>query len=357
MAIPIPTGATPGTTLTPQLLDRVNGSSTVYVVSTSSNFESNNPAVCNYQACFHLQRTNDNGAHFTTVHLPPIAFKNGSLLGNVSQMTFATAEDGYILLGGPVESLKVTLNGATTWRSATIAPDVSILDFTATHNELYAVIAHCTINGPCGNYRLARSPLTATSWTFTALTKWPSGVGVGLGAYGSNVWLTQQTPSNVVVWTSHDYGHTFTRSSAPKLASVHACSITATSASALWATCPSGMEVSFFYSSNSGLDWNTLPVERFSGTGGGAFDPVSSTIAYLAYGRENSPSSRNLYRVTNDGRTMSAIGRLRCNIVGGLVFTDALHGLAACDRANTQATTELVRTSDGGVTWGQVSLN
>lgn len=355
--VPISAGATTGPTLTPQLLARVNGSSSVFVVSTSSNFESDNPAVCNYQACFHLRRTNDNGAHFTAVHLPSITFTNGSLLGNLSQVIFGTAEDGYILLGSPVVMLKVTLDGAKTWRSDTIAPGASILDFTATHNELYAVIAHCPKHGACTNYRLARSPLTANTWTFTVLAKWPSGMGVGMGAYGSNVWLTQQTRTTVVVFTSHNQGQTFTRSSAPKLGSVYACSITATSSTALWAQCPTGMAVSFFYSGDSGVNWNELPVKQFAGTGGGAFDPVSSTVAYLAYGPGDSPGSKNLYRVANDGRTMKAVGKLACNIVNGLVFTNAMHGLAACDRGNTQATTVLLQTSDGGATWSKVSLN
>lgn len=73
---PISAGAATGPTLTPQLLASFNGSSTVFVVSTSSDFESNNPGACNYQACFQLQRTNDNGAHFTTGHLPSITFAN-----------------------------------------------------------------------------------------------------------------------------------------------------------------------------------------------------------------------------------------------------------------------------------------
>jgi hypothetical protein len=351
-------GAAKGPVLAPQLLARVNGSSTVYVLSTSADFESDNPAACNYQACFHLQRTNDNGAHFTTGHLPSITFANGSLLGNLSQVIFATMDDGYILLGGsPVATLKVTVDGAKTWHSESIAPDVSILDFTTTHSELYAVIAHCPKSGECTNYRIARSPLSANRWSFTKLAKWPSGMGVGMGAYGSSVWLTQQTHATVVVFSSHNRGRTFTRSSAPKLGSVYACSITAMSTTALWAECPTGMSVSFFYSGDGGVHWNVLPVVQFAGTGGGAFDPVSSTVGYLAYGPSDTPGAKNLYRITNDGRTMTPVGRLACNIVNGLVFTDTMHGLAACDRGNTQATTYLLQTFDGGATWKKVGLN
>jgi len=348
-----------GSALAPQLLDRVSSSSTVAVVSTSVKFESSNPAACHYQSCFTLQRTSDNGATFTTGSLPAVAVAvvNGSLLGDIRDVIFASQDDGFILQGsGPVTTLKVTVDGAKTWHSERIAPNVSIVDFTTTHHELYAVIAHCAANGRCTDYRIARSPLTANHWTFTPLATWPSGMGVGLGAYGSHVWLTQQTHATVLVYASDDQGRTFTRSSAPMLGSVYACSITAKSTIVLWAECPTGMSVSFFYSRDGGVRWNRIPVTQFAGTGGGAFDPVSSTIGYLEYGPSDTPGTKNLYRITDDGRTMTPVGTLACNIVNGLVFTDEMHGLAACDRSNTQATTYLLRTSDGGATWKRVNL-
>jgi hypothetical protein len=304
-----------------------------------------------------LQRTHDNGAHFTTGHLPSITFANGSLLGNLSRVIFATTNDGYILLGGPATTLEVTLDGAKTWHSASISPGASILDFTTTHSELFAVIAHCPKNGACTNYQIARSPLTANKWSFTTLAIQYSSNGAGLGAYGSNVWLTLQTPTTVVMLTSHNQGRTFTRSSAPKLGSVDACSITAESSTVLWAKCPTGMMVSFFYSGDGGVNWNVLPTYLFSGTGGGAFDPVSSTEAYLAYGLNNSRGAKNFYRVTNDGGTMTAVGILSCTDVIGLAFTNAMNGLAACYSSNTQATSYLLTTSDGGASWSKVSLN
>jgi hypothetical protein len=60
--MPVSAGATSKPTMTPQLVARVSGSSAVYVVSTSSVFESNNPSACNYHACFSLRRSNNNGA-------------------------------------------------------------------------------------------------------------------------------------------------------------------------------------------------------------------------------------------------------------------------------------------------------
>ena len=116
------------------------------------------------------------------------------------------------------------------------------------------------------------------------------------------------------------------------------------------------MLVAFFHSGDGGVLWNSLPTKEFSGTGGGAFDPLSTTDAYLAYGLVNSPGKNNLYRVTNEGRTMTSVGRLPCNSVYGLVFTSVANGLAACQVSSTQSTDYLLRTSNGGATWRKVSL-
>jgi hypothetical protein len=354
--MPMSAGATSRPTLRPQLVARVSGSSAVYIVSTSSAFESNNPSACNYQACFNLRRTNNNGANFTTVHLPTISFVNGSMLGNVSSVIFATTEDGYILLQGPTTTLQVTLDGAKTWHREVIATGSSVLDFTTSESELYAVIARCPKFGGCTDYQFARSPLSANKWSFTNLARWFSVTGVGIGAYGSNVWLNQQTAAATVMLTSHNQGRTFARSTVAKLGSVSACSLTAASATALWAQCPTGMMVSFFYSSDGGVKWNALPTNLFSGTGGGAFDPVSSSVAYLAYGLNDLRGSKNFYRVTDEGRTTTAVGKLSCRSIVGMVFTNSMDGLAAC-YLGTQSNTSLLHTSDGGAMWSTVGFN
>jgi hypothetical protein len=278
------------------------------------------------------------------------------MLGNLNRLVFATTQHGYILLQGPTTTLQVTADGAKNWHREVIAPGFSILDLTTTESELYAVIARCPKLGECTDYQFARSSLSASKWSFSSLSHWLSVYGVGMGAFGSNVWLNQQTASAVVMLTSHNQGRTFIRSTVAKLGSVSACSITATSATALWAQCPTGMMVSFFHSSDGGVIWNALPTDQFSGTGGGAFYPVSSTVAYLAYGLNNSRSSRNFYRVTNEGRTMTAVGKLMCTSIVGMEFTSSMDGLVACYLGN-QANTSLLHTSDGGSTWNTLRLN
>lgn len=342
----------------PQMLAGVNGSSIVYVLSTSVHFDGTNPAMCHYQACYDLRRTNDNGSHFTTLKLPPIAYVHGALTGDLERLVFANSNDGYAILGTSTPSvLYVTMDGARSWHQEAIAPGFSIFDCTATRNKLYAVIARCPKDMDCTDFRIARSSLAAVRWSTTPLPTSPPGTGVGMGAFGSNVWLSRQSMATALLLISHNGGRSFTRWSVPVLGSVVACSMTAMSATALWAQCPTGMAVSFFYSGDGGTRWNRIPVSQFMGTGGGAFDPVSSAVAYLDYGLSDTSSSDNLFRVTNDGRTMTAVGKLACDIANGLVFTNVTHGLAACDRSNTGATTHLLGTSDGGATWTKVGLN
>jgi hypothetical protein len=127
--------------------------------------------------------------------------------------------------------------------------------------------------------------------------------------------------------------------------------MTATSDTSLWAECPTGMSSSFHYSGNGGRTWNAIPVRQFSNTGGGFFEPVSDSLAFMALGLADSSGSKNFYRVTNEGRSTAAVGRLPCNIVNGLAFTDATHGFAACDERNSFSSTILLKTSNGGATW------
>jgi hypothetical protein len=337
----------------PLMLAGVPGTRTVYVVSTSNLFESSRPSACGF-SCLLLERTTDGGAHFTVLDLPRTRYVGDSLTGTLDQLQFANASDGYAVMGNAApRSLYVTHSGGRSWHLDTIADGTEILRLTTTRSHVVAIVAKCEGSSPCTDLRLATSPLVSHRWTFTPLAKWPVGMGAGLGAFASNVWLTQQTHQTVRLLTSHDLGVTFSRTSAPDLGSVYACFMTATSDASLWAQCPTGMSSSFHYSSDGGVSWNTIPVRQFTNTGGGYFDPVTSTFAFLSVGLADSLGNKNLYKITNEGRTMTATGNLPCTEVNGLVFIDARHGFAACDEHSTSTSTRLLSTSDGGLTWSQ----
>jgi hypothetical protein len=99
--------------------------------------------------------------------------------------------------------------------------------------------------------------------------------------------------------------------------------------------------------------WVNVSGLGYAGTRGGHFDPVSSSLAYLDYGQTGPSRPKNLFRITNAGRTSTTAGVVRCDDVSGLVFTDANHGLAICDHFYELASTDLVGTSDGGATWSR----
>jgi len=350
------TGASMNPPPVPLMVVGVSGTRTVYVVSTSNIFDSKHPAACGI-GCYLLKRTTDGGTHFSYRDLPRTTYTSDSLTGTLDQLVFANAHDGYALMGSAVPTrLYVTRDGAGTWTRKVIASGTTILAFAATRTELYAVVANCSRSMACSDLRFARSSLSGANWTVSPLPRWPAHMGVGMGAFGSTVWLTQQSRKyNVLLLTSHDSGAHFSQAVAPDLGSVYACHVTATSAASLWAECPTGMLVSFYYSGNGGVTWNHLPSRQFAGTGGGYFDPVSSSLAYLVFGLANASGPRNLYRVTNKGLTMTAVGKLKCASVNDLVYTDALHGFAACFQHDTWASSVLLRTSDGGITWGRVN--
>jgi hypothetical protein len=340
----------PKSTRIPQLVTGVAGTPIAFVVSTNS-------TECAKEPCLKLQRTSDNGAHFTTLTLPPIGLARGSTLGNLSQLIFTSSMDGYAGLNhGSSFVWYMTSDGARSWHLVSVAPSDSIMRLVPTHHELYAVIAHC-VKFTCTDYRIVRSALSASTWTPITMPTQSLRDGFTLAAFGSGVWLNLQGPGSPLLFTSHDEGRTFVRSTASPLASVSGCGLTPLSPTTMWAECPTGMDVSFFHSSDGGAKWISISRYEFSGTGGGAFDPVSSSFAYLNFG-VFSGRAKDLYFITDSGRQMTAVGNLACATTSELVFSDATHGLAICQTNGSKtSTTDLLRTSDGGKEWSKVSVS
>ena len=341
--------ASPSTPV-PLLLTGVTGTPITFVVSAKS-------VDCASGGCLQLQRTSDNGDHFTTLHLPPISSARGSTVGNLSELIFNNSMDGFASLNVANSIVwYATTNGAETWHRVSVASGASILQLAPTHHELYAVIAHCVKKYTCTDYRMARSAVSASSWATVALPTQLFTEGFTLAAYGSNVWVNLQGPGSPLLFTSHDKGLTFSRSTASPLASVSGCNLTPMSPHAVWAECPTGMDVSFFYSSDAGAHWISISRYAYGGTGGGAFDPVSSSLAYLNFGTFTT-RAKDLYIITNSGHTMTAVGNLACTSTNYLVFSDATRGMTICQKNSTvSSSTYLLRTSDGGRSWTKVIL-
>ena len=340
------------TAFTPLKITQVTLSSSIYVLATTG---------CSRFSCLRFLRTNVNLSKFESVTPPPVREIGGLFNFDLDSLQFANVDDGYATVGesNPL-SLYVTLNGARSWHQVTIQKGATIFDLTVTSDKVYAITALCSPNGDkCRDYRIARSSLNAKHWSSAVLPGSArfDGTGWGFfgkpGAYGPDVWLSEQTPQNSVIFFSQNSGRTFKKIAAPRLGSVAGCSLTAESTKALWAECPTGMQVSFASSSDAGTTWKSFHQQQFFGTGGGDFDPVSSQLAYLWYGGtgpfdrySGSPLVANSAPVPPCSTSGSGFGNL--------VFSNVNDGVAICTPGGNVASSYLLMTTDGGHSWENV---
>ena len=338
---------------TPVLLVRAGSSRYFYVVTTSG---------CHASVCLRMYRTNVDGTTFTRVSTPPVASDHGGTAGTtLDRIVFANVDDGYATVGtNSPSSLYVTTNGARTWRRVMRAKDLSI-SIAVTSSELFVTTVTCQPRSiVCSQFTTRRASLAATQWV-TLPRLWKTGAGTNetyygpsLAAYASTIWELQTGP-RTYLWISHDRGRTFSRRSEkwPALVSVSGCILTPMSVVSLWAQCPTGMEESFWHSGNGGDTWSPVSPDsfQFMGTGGGAFDPITSQMAVLDFGSVARPP--DLYRVSGGGRRFTPVGEVRCFNASPMAFTSASDGLMMC---GLNVTTVLRRTNDGGATWVTVAL-
>ena len=310
---------------TPIAIYRVGSSDVVFVLATTG---------CALPSCLRLFRSTSAAESFTRENPPPVRAEQGTFAGTLRSMQFANVSDGYAIVGtNDPTSLYATNNGARTWHKVTIQKGVTTLGLTTTLHEIYAITGICSTKGSCHDYRIARSPLSANRWTSSPM---PMGHSAKYGmwgfpyvpdAFGNDVWISEQPPGPALI---------------PE------------TAVALWADCPTGMQESFFFSKNAGVTWTSAPQQQFMGTGGGSFDPVSASLAFLDYGGPGP-----FVRITTSPRKATTIGAPSCSkdsSIGDLTFTNGRDGLSICSPNSSQAGVRLVKSIDGGKKWLSVSL-
>ena len=338
------------TQMTPVTLARVPGTAIVYLMGYVK---------CGPKLCLRLARTTDNGATFTAVTPPPVAGGTQVQYVNSYELVFANPEVGFAEVGLVSPSrFYVTFNGAKTWQKEKMPFGNRIEGFATTSKNVYAVTANFEkkLNeGDGGNkdYRLAQSSLTSLRWSSTPIpnSNYTWGFLGPIAAFGSNVWISEQRSHDLLV-RSHNSGKTLTTLLLPypALASTAGCALTATSLVTLWAQCPTGMDIQFYYSDDGGARWTLIdPVSQISGTGGAYFDPVSSNLGYLDVGLQHD----DLYRITNDARSATLVGTSKGAEV--LVFTSEADGLALYG-GNYNPPSRIFRTTNGGATWTRVTI-
>jgi hypothetical protein len=336
--------------MTPVTLARVPGTSIVYLMGYVK---------CGAKICPRLARTTDDGTTFRAVTPPPRASSTQVQYVNSYELVFANRKVGFAEVGLVSPStFYVTFNGARTWHKEKVPFGNRIEGFATTSKNIYLVTAKFDKklnqgDGGDTDYRLARSSLTSLHWSSASIPNsnltWDF-LGP-ITAFGANVWISEQGHHELLV-RSQNYGKTLTTLVLPypALGSVAGCALTATSRVTLWAQCPTGMQVSFYYSDDGGTRWTLIdPVAQIMGTGGGYFDPVSANLGYLDVGLLR----HDLYRITNDAHSDKFVGTLKCD--SPFVFTDEADGLALCGGYDDPSS-RLLRTTNGGVTWRRVTI-
>ncbi len=346
--------ATGTSTTVAGLLSRAGTSNTVYVLASTG---------CAKSRCVRLYRTTIGATVFTRVTPPPVmGEKYATANSTLERLVFANVDDGYAIVGYRTygETLYVTTNGARSWRRVD-REDQGELEIFVTSSMILESKVHCKPRTmDCAQWVTRRSTLAAKHWV-NLPRLWRTGnsqtltyYGPSLAAYGRDVWELQTGPQQIYLWTSQNRGRTFTRAVGSKLGSVAGCSFTVFSSQSLWAQCPTGMEESFLHSNDGGAQWSDVSQDQFSGTGGGAFAPVSGSVAYLDYGL--SIGRRNMFRLTDGGVHARAVAEVKCTDVPSMVFTNTSDGLLLCTQSYSLAATTLRRTNDGGTAWTKVTL-
>lgn len=345
------TAASTGTpTAAPQLLARVPGTDVVYVVAS---------VACAKGPCLRLYRSDDGGASFVRRAAPPVSAVRGEPTGSLDQLVFATPNDGYALEGTyGAFTLQSTVDGGRTWHRALIAPRRSVSVLAASSRAFYAVVATCSSAATCTDPEFARSAPGSAMWMLEPMPDASalSDATFSIAASSTRLYVDESlADGSSLLAISRDGGGHFTVASAPQLVGVVACRLTATSTPSLWAACPTGMMVSFWHSSDAGARFTSVrEPQPFSGTGGGAFAPVSATTAYLDVGGASAKHD-DLFRLTADGTVATPVCDLDLLAVEAMVFTSLEDGVAIGYPSATAANVMLI-TRDGGVHWSKVVL-
>jgi photosystem II stability/assembly factor-like uncharacterized protein len=333
----------------PSLLERVGRTSAVMVLGTN---------YCGKHLCPQLWEVGDRGRAVTRLAPPPgTTATYPGLVEGAGDLVFANATDGYALgsIGSGTNSY-FTSNGARSWAPLPASLARSLNDVVASDGTFYGLISECTTtNGLeyCSD-RLGRSPARAPDWSSVAIPgaeRLLAGY-ISLAVQDDEVWiylypLKAGTAPDIV--SSADGLPPFSERPEPELVSVTTCSIALMTTTAAWVSCPTGMMVSWWRTTDGGHRYTSW--WETAGTGGDAFDPLTTTIAYR-YTGDVGPGPPHALELTTDGGThFVAVAHLPFN--GGsqveLAFVDEEDGFVLGRGEGGHSL--VLFTSDGGRAW------
>jgi hypothetical protein len=304
---------------------------------------------CHAGTCFAILRTTDDGRSF--VSLPAPALPAAGLLPT---LRFADRLDGFAFVPGVGGVFYVTHDGAASWRRVRLG---SVLAFATGGGNAYAVTARCSLRR-CTRYRFQRSAVSANAWIARALPFTPDGAVVDLAAHRSRVWLLGTPAGDLgsrpdMLARSTDGGRSFATGPGPCIPGLGG-ELSPTSASVVWAVCPTGMMAAALRSTDGGVTFRHVTTPPLVNSA--ALAPASRDTAVLA---RNGARSR-LLRTTDGGATWRVASTPGPTFVAWLGFTDARVGAALVqtgyDASTKRQIDVLWRTTDGGAKWSRVRL-
>lgn len=281
-----------------------------------------------------IEATADGGRRFTSVQSP----------AGTDTIRFATARDGYAFAttGGP---LWETTDGGRHWSRAALN---GMRAFGTGGGYAYAVTAHCGKRS-CNSFALARSVLGRTGWTSTPLPAGTAEQLVPFAVHGRSLWISLSTGHmNQLLLRSTDAGRTFTSGKSPCTTGLGG-ELEPSSASVVWAVCPTGMEAGAARSTDGGATWKPVKASRAL-VNSARVAPASDDTAVFATGDQS-----QLVRTTDGGRTFTTVYSNTAGSWSYLGFTDSRTGTGIYVAGSTGRTL-LLRSHDGGVTWQPLAL-
>lgn len=304
-------------------------------------------AHCATGTCAALVHSTDGGAHFSGATAP------AARAGTLDSIRFASVDDGYVYDGhafGKSAPLWETSDGGAHWHPA---PFGDLLAFGLGAGRALVVTATCA-SGNCHDLELRTAPLGTDTWTATSIASGPIDALVAMTVHGASIWLsvsdTSGTQPNQALLYSSNGGKTFAAEKSPCVTGLGG-SLAASSATVVWATCPTGMLATAYRTDDAGATWPTLDVGRELANSS-RLVPASDTTAVLATGDQ-----AQLLRTTDGGTSFSVVQPVTAGYWNHIEFADATHGYALRIAGAGQSVPKLYASDDGAATWHAVPFH